>query len=333
MIINAICFTANGCKVVRNIIDKFEGGLVKGFYKTSNNDVTESDYEGLNLYTGSINDFAKKCFGEGIPLIVVGATGIAVRMIAPFVEDKLQDIPVLVIDELGTFVISLLSGHAGGANELCGAIASSINAFPVITTATDINDRFAVDVFAVENGLTITNKDGIKKVSRKVLSDKPLTISVKDYPPKEQVDILITDDVDEYRDKANLVLKPKKYVLGIGVRRGKSFDELYSFVLDVLGQNDIDPQDIYAIASIDKKKDEEAINILAGKLKVPFVTFEADTLMKLKGNFTSSEFVMNTVGADNVCERSAYLAANCGKLLIRKTTRDGMSLAVALVKK
>ena len=90
------------------------------------------------------------------------ATGIVVRTIAPFVANKLTDSPVIVIDELGKNVIPLLSGHYGGANDIADILAKALGANLIITTATDINNLFAIDVFARDNGLKISNKDGIK---------------------------------------------------------------------------------------------------------------------------------------------------------------------------
>ena len=119
---------------------------------------------------------AKDCFELHLPIIFIGATGIAVRSIAPFVKDKLTDSPVIVIDELGQFVIPLLSGHVGGANALAQEISQAIGATPVITTATDINKVFAVDVFAEKNGLRLLDKSKIKTVSSKILKGETIII-------------------------------------------------------------------------------------------------------------------------------------------------------------
>lgn len=91
-------------------------------------------------------------------LFFIGAAGIAVRMIAPHVKDKFTDSPVLVMDEKGSYVIPLLSGHVGGAVELAKEIAEKINAQAVLTTATDVEQKFAVDVFAKSNGLVLTDR-------------------------------------------------------------------------------------------------------------------------------------------------------------------------------
>ena len=99
----------------------------------------------------SLKEWCLRCFEEGEALVFVGACGIAVRTIAPFLQDKTKDPAVLVMDEAGRYVISLVSGHLGGANRLALKIAESLGAEPVITTATDVNGKFAVDVFAKDN--------------------------------------------------------------------------------------------------------------------------------------------------------------------------------------
>ena len=282
-------------------------------------------------------------FYENDALIFVGATGIAVRAIAPFMRDKLTDIPVIVIDENAAFVIPVLSGHVGGANELSEKIASGLNAQAVITTATDINDKFAVDVFAKKNSLFIVNKDGIKEVSSKVLAGQEILLSapkgkvdeeklpkgvkLTDYPPSK-ADILITSNKD--LDKANIILRPREYILGIGCRKDKEFEEIIDFLTECLNEEGIEFSDLYAIASIDLKKDEEALNMLSRYLKIPFVTFTADELNAVKGNFSSSDFVKETTGVDNICERAAVLlAGEGGKLYFKKKAGNGVTVAFA----
>lgn len=105
-------------------------------------------------------------------LIFIGASGIAVRAIAPFVKDKFTDSPVVVLDERGTFVIPLLSGHVGGAVELANLLAVHTGGTAVITTATDVQNKFAVDVFAKENGLVLTSREQAKNISVGILEKR-----------------------------------------------------------------------------------------------------------------------------------------------------------------
>ena len=275
-------------------------------------------------------------FADNEALVFIGAAGIAVRAIAPFVKDKLKDPPVVVMDENGSFVIPILSGHVGGANSLALELAEVTGAQPVITTATDVSGAFSVDVFAKENGLRIANREGIAKVSSSALEGKPVTICIKDYPPAEPVDVLIADEeaADSLKGTAKIVLCPKKYAVGMGCRRGKSFEELRAFAEEVLRDNGIDLSDAGCIATIDVKKDEEGLKRLSQAWRMPLITFEAGMLAKAEGEFSHSDTVLEKVGVDNVCERAAVLAAGRGsQIRVKKTARDGMTIAVAESKK
>lgn len=274
----------------------------------------------------------RSSFEDHEALVFIGAAGIAVRAVAPLVRDKLNDPPVIVIDENGSFVIPLLSGHIGGANSLAIEIAEAIEAQPVITTATDVSGAFSVDVFAKENELRIANRDGIAKVSSSALEGKPVTICIKNYPPEEVVDVLIADEeaAGRLKDPAKIVLCPKRYAVGIGCRRGKPYEDLRKFAEEVLRANGIDINDAGCIATIDVKKDEEGLKRLSQAWRMPLITFESALLAKAEGDFSHSDTVLEKVGVDNVCERAAVLAAGAGsQLKVRKTARDGMTIAVA----
>ena len=120
----------------------------------------------------STSAWAGEKFSDSDALIFIGATGIAVRSIALYVASKKSDPAVLVVDECGKFVISLLSGHLGGANELALKTAEILEAIPVVTTATDLHHRFAVDVFAKKNHLYLTEREAAKQISAAVLDGK-----------------------------------------------------------------------------------------------------------------------------------------------------------------
>lgn len=314
MKINVFSFTENGTKLAERLKDSLES-----------HDVT------LVPKKTPRENICEKAFRDNETLVFISAAGIAVRSIAPFVRDKLQDPPVLVLDELGNYVIPLLSGHAGGANKLASEIAHTIGATPVITTATDINGVFSVDLFAKENDLTIADKTGIVKVSSSALEGKNITMSIKSYPPQEPVDVLV-DDLPESRlkDMASIVLCPKRYAVGMGCRRGKPYEDLREFAGEVLPAFGIDLKDVGCIATIDAKKDEEGLLKLSNAWRVPLITFDAELLTKVSGDFSHSETVLEKVGVDNVCERAAVLAAGRGShLVVRKTAVAGMTIAIA----
>ena len=129
---------------------------------------------------GGVEAALKEAFDKKIDLAFIGAAGIAVRLIAPYLRDKTTDPAVICMDEAGRFVISLLSGHLGGANDLAKRVAVQIGATPVITTATDLEHTFAVDIFAKKNGLGILNPSAIKTVSSKVLKGELIPVKSAD---------------------------------------------------------------------------------------------------------------------------------------------------------
>ena len=323
---------------------------------------TDSMMESVVIETveESISDWTLDMQNQKEPIIFIGAMGIAVRSIADGIKDKLTDAPVIVIDEKGRFVIPVVAGHVGGANELANVLAQEIGAIPVITTATDIEGAFSVDVWARENNLAIMNREGIAKVSTKALEGKPVRICIENYPSEDESDCVTNDsDISDYDDTkknrsidekrtvlenridvivttdikvsntGSLILCPKRYALGIGCRRGADSVKLSMFVRETLSENDIDTRLIGAIGSIDIKKDEQAIIDLSQELSLPFITFTAELLQKASGNFEESSFVKEKTGVGNVCERAAMLLCNNrGKVVISKTAQDGMTLAL-----
>lgn len=135
---------------------------------------------GLSYVEQPLTEWTGEQMKKRRSLLFIGACGIAVRAIAPFLTDKLNDVPVLVMDEQGRFVIPVLAGHVGGANELAVSLAERMGSTPVITTATDLNHCFAVDLFARRNALHIVNKDGIAKVSSRILAGEEVTMAVEE---------------------------------------------------------------------------------------------------------------------------------------------------------
>lgn len=290
-------------------------------------------------------------------IIFVGATGIAVRAIAPFICGKAVDPAVLVIDEAGRYVISLLSGHLGGANALARTAASLIEAEPIITTATDAESAFAVDTFAKENGFLLTDLRKAKEVSAKVLrgeklriySDIPMERLVQ-RPARHEAELVPAQDIDRadivisYRTH---ILKPaenssqaiglrliaKRVHVGLGARKGVTQAEVAAAVATCLEDAGIDPRAVAALESIDLKKQEAGILAYSYESGVPFVTYTAEELRTVEGAFVGSSFVQSVTGVANVCERAAvYAAGRSGhaEVLVHKTIHGNVTTAVAV---
>ncbi len=175
MRISVISFTKKGEKLSERLAKQLKETEVRLYTRCS-----RIRGEGMASYLEEdLKQWTGRQMEERNGLVFIGACGIAVRSVAPFLADKLYDSPVLVLDENGQYVIPILSGHMGGANELAEFIGKRMKALPVITTATDIHRTFAVDLFAKKNKLFIVNREGIAKVSSKVLAGGSITISIE----------------------------------------------------------------------------------------------------------------------------------------------------------
>lgn len=289
-------------------------------------------------YTGALSDFTGTVF-DAEALIFVGAAGIAVRAIAPHVASKKSDPAVLCLDDGGHFVISILSGHIGGANRLARQIAAALSATPVITTATDVNGRFSVDTWATERGMAITSMALAKRVSAEILTrDIPF---YADAPrPDNLANGLIWSDEGELgvcvsvRDLKpfahTLLLVPRALRIGIGCRRGTPAEAIREAIDRVFTENRLRSEAVKDVASIDVKSDEAGLLDCCAQRGWPVRFYTAEQLNAVQGDFTPSAFVKNTVGVDNVCERAA--AASGGKIIVSKTAINGVTVAVAELK-
>ena len=283
MKIASIAFTENGAKIVKMLVHEMD---VKGYvfekYKT----------DGLETFN-NVSSLVRDIFKKYNAIVFVGACGIAVRSIAPYVKDKAKDPAVVVVDEKGNFAIPILSGHIGGANDLAEKIASLTSGVAVITTATDINKKFSVDTFAVRNNLHIGDTKLIKEISSRILNDKKVGLytdyELKNVPDcfeeSNEVGICISDD-DKKPFRTTLNLMPKNVVLGIGCRKG--CETVEESILAFLKVNGVSVYSLFAVATVDIKKNEKGIVEFCEKFDIPLLTFSAETLAAVEGEFTAS---------------------------------------------
>jgi len=271
----------------------------------------------------SLSDWTKNHFQKGNCLIFLGAAGIAVRAIAPFINNKAEDPAVLVIDEKGEFVIPLLSGHIGGANGSAKKIASLIGARAVITTASDVNNIPAIDEFAEKNGLAINSMEKAKEFAADMLKYSKAEDKSLLKRPGFSISVYIKNDI--------LNLIPRCLLLGIGCKKGKSPLELKNFVNKVLKSHNLDYRSLESLNSVDLKAGEKALISLSEDFKLPFVTFSSEELNKVKEKVSHSDFVSTVTGTDNVCERAVF-AAGADRLLVKKTACNGMTIAIGIKK-
>lgn len=348
MKISVICFTAAGAKLCGNLVEilslsghSCEGWVPERFLASAGGTTR------IRPFRASLGEWTKEQFYSRDALIFIGAAGIAVRAIAPYVKDKTSDPAVVVMDDAGRFSISLLSGHLGGANDLAGEAAAAVGAQPVITTATDSHGCFAVDIFAKEHGLFIADMDIAKKVSADILfgemvgffSDFPMEGELpeglkRDVICRRNIWVTVKDrrEVDADPEIEILRLIPKSVIVGIGCRKGISRETTQAVMERTLRQWNIAPESVEAMATIDIKKSEEGLVGCAGQKGIPLFTYSAERLMEAEGEYTASEFVRETTGVDNVCERAAMVCAEAmggGRLIVKKQADSGVTVAAA----
>jgi len=283
-------------------------------------------YESLGVWTG-------ERFGASDGLIFVGACGIAVRAVAPYVKDKLTDPAVVSVDEAGRFAVPLLSGHVGGANALALRVAELSGGQAAISTATDVNGLFAVDVWAARRGMSISSRALAKEVSAALLEGRPVGFASDFGHPcpeglqarTEDLGVWVTDRLTGAPFPRTLRLVPKSLILGIGCRRGTEALAIEEAVGEALAG--LDPAAVAAAATIDLKRDEAGLLAFCQGRGWPLRVYSAGELAQAEGKFTPSAFVASVTGVDNVCERAAVLGG--GRLIVPKRAKNGVTTAVA----
>ncbi|MDP4209860.1 MAG: cobalt-precorrin 5A hydrolase [Bacteroidota bacterium] len=297
------------------------------------------DKPGLKLIEGDLQSFVATLFERHRVLVFVMATGIVVRSIAPHLKSKTSDPAVLVMDEKGRYVISLLSGHLGGANAVAQQIALKTGAEAVITTSSDVNGLMAVDIFAQNNGLIIDSMADAKNITAMLVNGHRIgqhNETCWQVPEVYSSDIEEADSIVLISNKSSVSylkplvkLIPQNITLGVGCRRGTSVASIIAFINNELKKNNIDERSLCRIASIDVKKDEEGLIQTAQHFGVELVFFSASELAKVEEQFLSSDFVKQQVGVGAVCEPAAYLACNGnGEFILRKQSHEGITLAI-----
>lgn len=351
-----IALTKNGADLALKLGHKLESDIYikeefigTDRYKNGGTDEKSMNY-GLFSVEKDFTSFVGKLFFRYDAFVFIMACGIAVRAIAPFIRDKKTDPAVVVVDEKGNFAISLLSGHIGGANKLAKAVSELTGAVPVITTATDVNDTVAFDVFAAENNCVIENTDLLKRVSSQLVNggkvalyseyglrgNLPGNIIPYESEAASQCTHIaaLTNRTDIFPGENQvLLIRPKNLVLGFGCKKGVPMAAISAAVTDFLKKNGKSPLSLKCIATIDLKEDEKGLQEYCNEEKLPMVIVPRDKIRECEGDFSSSEFVRGITGVPGVAEPCAVIESNNGRLICKKTVYPGITLALAEEKK
>ena len=307
----------------------------------------------------NLADFIKETYSKTDALVAVMATGITIRAVAPLLESKLTDPAVVGVDASGKFVISLLSGHLGGANDLTQTIAKGINATPVITTASDIMGKQSADELARTLHLSIQNPDSLVAVNSAIVNGDRIVVVLagdvkvpldavgcfevkKAQNSGEALDIIgaydagviITDDpvTITKSDKPFTILKTKRIVVGLGARKDTPADSIVEAVETTLERVHVPLSRVYRFATVDIKRTSKPMLDAVEKFGIPleFLSVDALRLVTYEDLSPDSAMVQDKIGVGGVCERAALLAAGKNaKLILKKTKLNGVTLAIA----
>lgn len=296
---------------------------------------------------GSLGALVAETFARFPRHVFVGATGIAVRAIAPLLSHKTRDPAVVVIDLAARFAVSLVSGHAGGANRLACELARLTGATAVITTGTDAAGLPAVDDLAAAKGMSVANASAVKAVSAALLEGRPVQL----YDPEAR--LLDGDDAgglfvptrpEDWDPQAPGVwchwrgggahpntfrAYPRVLCLGLGCRKGVETREILAHVERVFARQGLARQSVAAVATASIKRDDPGICAAAAALGPEVVFYEPEALARVEAA-GQSETVKRRTGTGSVCEAAALLLSGAAELVVEKVKSTSVTCAVAL---
>ncbi|MBC2582902.1 cobalt-precorrin 5A hydrolase [Clostridium sp. DJ247] len=318
-----VSVTKSGDEIAQRISTKLEIDLYSKEY-----------IENFNL-----KETTKKLMKEYKAIIFISSTGIAVRAISEYIIGKDKDPAIIVIDSSGRFVISLLSGHLGGANELTMEVAEILNSTPVITTATDNLGVVAPDMLAKQNKLIIDNLKDAKHIAALLVDKKKVGFVdlknqinlpkgyTKNFLEAEGLVYITHNLIDDISNrKFNLKLIRRDIVLGIGCRKNYNAEEMRLNVCNLLEKLNIDERAVKAIGTVEVKRYEQGILELRNHLGCELGIFSIGEIKAIQQKFKGSDFVEKTIGVRAVCEPCVELLG--GKLITEKIKINGMTICI-----
>ncbi|MFC5713152.1 cobalt-precorrin 5A hydrolase [Thalassorhabdus alkalitolerans] len=351
-----VAITKHGIEHVRQLKKRMANADVYYMKKHAKGDEEEL---GITLFEGSVRLQMEHFFKEYDGIVFVISLGAVVRMIAPHVKDKKVDPAVVVIDDKGEYVISVLSGHIGGANELTKVVARELQAQSVITTASDVQQTIPVDIFGREYGWTIEDFTHVTPVSASVVNEEPIVIVQesgekgwwkhnRELPSHMKVvhsceealgetfhaALLITHRVlgaDRYKDllSASVIYRPKTIHLGVGCNRGTSAEEIQQVIDETLQELELSSLSVNGIATIDLKKDEEGLQKVCKDNNWSFTYYSPEQLNKQPMK-NPSETVYKYTGAYGVSEPAALLSAGTDELFLEKKKSGNVTVSIGI---
>ena len=296
---------------------------------------------------GGIKSFLRNSWSNFDGFIFISATGIAVRMINPYIQSKTTDPAIVVVDDMGKHAISLLSGHLGGANGIAQWVGDSIGATPIITTASDNRGIDSIDMFAHRNNYYMEDMESVLRLTSMMVNDRRIGFySEEDYDIGYNNIELVQDlsSIDESLDGIIIVsskrelghipipytiLRPRNINIGIGCRMGIDSKQIIDAIRSSLNDKNLSIKSIKSIGTVEVKKNELGIINAAEYFECPLKIFSLKEIKLIEDMFQKSQFVKDTIGVYSVSEPCAYLLG--GELITRKSRYNGVTISISVV--
>lgn len=277
----------------------------------------------MENFTEELNEAFNKYDGH----IFIMATGIVIRKIASLIKSKDVDPAVVVIDEGMNFVISLLSGHLGGANDLTQNLHEIFGLVPIITTSSDVTGKIAVDTLSQKLKCNLKSLEAAKKVTSLIVDGKNVELSLPKNICNENPEGVMVISNKENLEVVHLY--PENLVIGIGSRRGIEKEKVYEFLIETLEKHNLSLKSIKHFATVDLKADEKGIVETARELGKELKIVSREEILTVEDMFHGSEFVKKEIGVKAVSEPCAYLTSSKdGKFIEIKAKKDGMTISI-----
>ena len=310
---------------VYNNLHIYVSGRVANLLNLENENI-----ENLFIINERVPILLEKTFNKYDLHIFVAATGAVVRIIEGKFKSKDTDPAVITIDDHANFVISLLSGHLGGANEECKKIASGIGAIPVITTASDVGGKIAVDTLSQKIKAKLNDLDGAKRVTSLIVNGENVSLhlpkNIVNHDENSAGAIIVSNRKNIEISK----IIPQNIFIGIGCKRGVSKEHIIEKLKYAMDKQNLELSAIKMAASAWVKSDETGLLEAMKELDIPIKFFEKEEILKLEDLIEEkSEYVKKTIGVYGVSEPCAFLASSGkGAFLAKKIKLDGMTLSI-----
>ena len=345
--VSVLAITKNGINIGERLKELFPNWDIFVPSKLSN------ENKSITWYSEPTSDKIIELFKNSNALICLFSLGAVIRLIAPYLKDKKTDPAVIVIDDKTNFVISVLSGHIGGANELTQEISEKLNALPVITTAADVNKTIAVDLVGREFGWKIDDETTVTKISAHMVNAEPIGVfqqtgnkkwykelpkNVTIYNSLEELKksnskahLIISDTIiDNELAQESVIYRPQSLVIGIGLHWDTTKDTIKDGIEHCLKKFNLSSKCIAKLVSIKKPEDVQGLIDLGKEMQIPVEYVNREELAEIITPNPSST-VKAFEGTASVSEAAAIKISN-GKLIVEKQ-KFPPNLTVAIARK